>query len=106
MPAFDHSYSASKESTQINISSTFKMDNLGELMNFCREKIKEGTSRFDIDLRVLDFINSEMLGSLVLLNTLTRNQRGSLRLIIARDSKVLDLFRQTRLDRILNIRTT
>ena len=101
---FHDAATGSPEGLKIILHSGFNVENWPELKDFYRAKIADGIHDIDLDLREIQFFCSMMLGYIIEMNiTLARN-RGSLRLIVAENSKLRELLFTAKIDRIVPIK--
>lgn len=106
MAVFEYNFSKLSNSMQVDLKNTFKTSDLPKFMDFFRHKVASGNANWEISLKDLQFINSEFIGMLILMNMLLATQKGTLRLIVSKDSTIQDLFSQSKLERIIHVRTT
>ncbi len=88
---------------QLCLLPEFHPDHWDDVSPIIDEKIGHGFLTWDIDLRKLTLINSIMLGYFVELNGKLMSTRGSLRLILKRDSKLLQLIALSKIHLIIPI---
>ena len=105
MAVFDYNFSKLSNSMQVELNESFKNGDIPQLMDFFREEMAAGKFNWEFNLKNLQFVNSEFLGTLVLMNTLVSSQKGILKLIVSKGSVVQNLFEQSKLERIIYIRT-
>ena len=104
MASFETETTASG-ATRVVFKSDFTMDQTPEFMQFFKTQLEQGVTQWEICMHELEIINSEFIGSLVMLNVSVNNAKGKglVRYMLKKDSDLHQLFLQSKLDRILNI---
>jgi anti-anti-sigma regulatory factor len=87
----------------IALNPGFSIQDWETFMAFVRHKIGQKVLNWDLDLRRIPCLSSMLLGAMVTLNMVIRSQRGDLRLIVAKGSRVAQLFVLSKLNRIITM---
>jgi ABC-type transporter Mla MlaB component len=77
----------------------------GQLEHDLDQLLSRGILRWKFDLQNVRFCDSHGLGMWLRINTRVREAQGEASYLIREPSRVLDLFRLTKLDQVLNLRT-
>ena len=88
---------------QLSLLPEFRTEDWDDVCATIDDKISRGYLTWDVDLRQLTLINSIILGYLVELNGRLIGARGSLRLILEKDSKLLQLIALSKIHLIVPI---
>ena len=102
METFSHKFLANAATMEVALHRGFSNDHYESLVKFYQERVGKGVINWDVNLQQLEIINSIGLGVLVAFNAAVASRGGRLRLILKSDSKLSDLLRLTKLDRIIN----
>ena len=102
MPAYTFSISGESRTTVVELVSEPSAQEWSQIMD--QLQLKAGSSNFwDLDLRTLEFMGSNSLGMIVSLNAALSARGGSLRLLMAKGSRIATLIQLTKLDRIISV---
>lgn len=71
---------------------------------FAKTKLAEGIVDWNLDLRRLQLITSMFLGAIIGFNMVVQSRRGSLRLIVEKDSRISKLIHMSKINRIITVR--
>lgn len=91
------------ELTRVKLPEGFDIGDWGNLEHFYREKLRDGCLQWELDLTRAGFVSSTMLGLLLAFNATVTRRGGSLAIIVAKDSHLMQLLKISRADRILNV---
>lgn len=91
------------EPNRIKLPQGFSSDDWGQLEEFYKDRISEGHIHWELDLTLIQFFNSTMLGLLIGFNAYVVSRGGSLRVIVIKKSNLAQLLKLTRVDRILEM---
>lgn len=105
MNGFESHYSTLSETMKLELHPGFGHDDIQDLMTFFREKMSEGHIRWDFDLTKVELIVSDLIGDLIMMNAMISTQKGTMRLIAARDSHVANILAQAKIDRLIAVKT-
>lgn len=71
---------------------------------FAKTKLGEGIVDWSLDLRRLQLITSMFLGAIIGLNMVVQSRRGTLRLIVEKDSRISKVIHMSKINRIITVR--
>lgn len=92
-----------EEMTRLQLPAGFDVKDWGTIERYYREKIHAGHLQWELDLTRINFFSSTMLGLLIGFNTILQTRGGTLRVIVQKDSSLLQLLKLSKVDRIIAI---
>ncbi len=88
---------------RVEITPSFDSTDWEQMFTEVRGRSQEAGLNWEIDATQLSFINSIMLGQIIEINSLVAGGGGSLRLILTRDSRLIQLIQLAKINRIVKV---
>lgn len=103
-PRYTMSYNESTLQMTVEWRPDFTMEDWEEFSTASRARLEEGVRDWSFDLRRINFINSLILGAIIGFNMVLQAGKGNLSLLVEPGSRVVQLIRLSKIDRIVSVR--
>jgi hypothetical protein len=100
---FSTKYYAKSGCMVLKLNEDFNFDDWLNVETVYRKKIEQGILYWDLDIRRLRFVNSFFLGHALSLNAYLANHKGTLRIMVEKDSKIASLLYMSKINQIVKI---
>ena len=85
----------------VELGTNFTHEDWDPFSSFVRNQINAGIVHWFLDLRKLQLLNSLLIGAIIGMNMVVQSNRGSLHLIVTRDSRISQLINMSKINRII-----
>jgi anti-anti-sigma regulatory factor len=94
-----------KEYARIALHTSFSLEDWESLQKVYETLLARGATEFDLDLKGMSIISSQLLGLLTGFNSDVKSKGGKLRVLVTKGSHLDHLLHLSMLDRIIKIKT-